>query len=300
MFKVGFILNSRSVRKERFYKELGLVKKTLRKIEFSVAETLHSGHATTLAGAFISAGFTHLIAVGGDGTLNEVVNGYMDKDNYNESIVIGLLPYGSANDFAKTIKLPDNMVDLFESVNKERVKKVDVGLIQYEKGQRYFINIADLGIGASIVQRVNKSNKWLGAEFTFFSAILRTFLSYKNQDIVCSTPDWEYSGKVNSLVMANGKFFGHGLCITPDADLNDGQFSILISGDITIWDYIKNVKTIKKGKQVEHPLLQYKKANTLKLTADQPCGIEADGEFVCNTPATISLIADKINFLVTE
>jgi diacylglycerol kinase (ATP) len=299
MFKVGFILNSRSVRKKRFYKELGLVKKTLRKIEFSVAETLYPGHATTLAGTFISAGFTHLIAVGGDGTLNEVVNGYMDKDNYNESIVIGLLPYGSANDFAKTIKLPDNMVDLFEAVNKERVKKVDVGLIQYEKGQRYFINIADLGIGASIVQRVNKSKKWLGAEFTFFSAILRTFLSYKNQDIVCSTPDWEYSGKVNSLVMANGKFFGHGLCITPDADLNDGQFSILISGDITIWDYIKNVKTIKKGKQVEHPLLQYKKANTLKLTADQPCGIEADGEFVCNTPATISLIADKINFLVT-
>ncbi len=298
MFKVGFILNSRISRKKKFYQELDHAKKALRNIEFAVAETLLHGHAITLTSTFIKEGYTHLIAVGGDGTLNEVINGFMQEENYNEDIIIGLLPYGSANDFAKSIDSPRNMVDLFEAVSKERVKKVDVGVIQLEKSKKYFINIADVGIGASIVQRVNKSKKLLGSSFTFFSAILRTFLSYKNQSISCSTADWEFTGKVNSLVMGNGKFFGHGLCIAPDANLADGQLAILISGDITIWDYIKNVKTVKKGIRVDHPLLQYKTANKLELSSEESCGIEADGEFIGTTPATISVAAKKIRFLV--
>ncbi|HNP20147.1 MAG TPA: diacylglycerol kinase family lipid kinase [Fulvivirga sp.] len=296
MFKVGFILNSRISRKKKFYQELDHAKRTLRNVEFTVAETLQAGHAKILTGVFIKQGFTHLIAVGGDGTLNEVINGFMDQ--YQEEIVVGLLPYGSANDFAKTIRSPSNMVDLFEAVSKERSSKIDVGLVQFQDSKRYFINIADVGIGASIVQRVNKSKKLLGAGFTFFGAILRTFLSYKNQNINCKTHDWEYEGKVNSLVMANGKYFGHGLCIAPDANLADGQLAILISGDITIWDYIKNVKTVKKGIRVNHPLLQYKTANKLELTSEVPCGIEADGEFIGTTPATISVAAKKIRFLV--
>jgi diacylglycerol kinase (ATP) len=297
MFKLGFILNGRNGRKKHFYNDLKHIRQSLKNIEFNVIETNQTGHASSIASEFITEGYTHLIAVGGDGTLNEVVNGIMK--NYKEEIILGVLPYGTANDFVKSIDLPLNLVDLFEAISKENYRKIDLGLIDCSEGKRYFINIADIGIGAEVVKRVNKSKKLLGSYFTFFKAIIETFLVYKNKGITCKTADWEYTGKINSLVIANGKYFGSGLCIAPDAKLDNGQFSIVISGDITLKDYLKNVSKIKKGNLVNHPFVEYKSATNLELTAPQPCGIEADGEFVGYSPATIQVIPKKLNLLIS-
>ncbi len=295
MFKVGFILNGNNHRKKKFYKELALVRKKLKNLEFNVIETTAQGHATSLAFEFVKEGFTHIIGVGGDGTLNEVINGIMRHED--PKVVLGVLPYGTANDFVKTIKLPANMVDLFEAVIQEQSTTIDIGVIELERRRHYFLNIADIGIGAEVVKRVNGSTKFFGSNFTFFSSILRTFLSYKNQEIKCHTNDWVYEGKTNSLVMANGKYFGSGMCIAPKADLQDGQFSVVISGDISVKDYLKNVKKIKRGEELSHPKVEYRSASRLDLTSMESCGIEADGEFIGYLPASISVIPKKINLL---
>jgi diacylglycerol kinase (ATP) len=297
MFKLGFILNGRNGRKKIFYKDLKHIRQSIKNIEFNVIETNQIGHAASIASEFIVEGYTHLIAVGGDGTLNEVVNGIMN--NYKEDLVLGVLPYGTANDFVKSTDLPLNLVDLFEAISKEKVRKIDIGLIDCISDKRYFINIADIGIGAEVVKRVNKSKKRLGSYLTFFKAIIETFMVYKNQDVICKTTEWQYAGKINSLVMANGKYFGSGLCIAPDAQLDNGQFSIVISGDITLKDYLKNVSKIKKGDLVNHPLVEYKSAYKLELSSTEPCGIEADGEFVGYTPAIIQVIPKKLNLLIS-
>jgi YegS/Rv2252/BmrU family lipid kinase len=295
MLKVGFILNGHNHRKKKFYKELSQVRKELENVEFNVIETTAQGHATSLAFEFVNEGYTHIIGVGGDGTLNEVINGIMRHEDPN--VVLGVLPYGTANDFVKTIKLPANMIDLFEAVSKEKFSKIDIGVIHLENRKHYFLNIADIGIGAEVVKRVNRSNKVLGSNLTFFTAIARTFLSYKNQDVKCQTDHWDYEGKTNSLVMANGKYFGSGMCIAPKADLQDGQFSVVISGDISIRDYLKNIKKIKGGEELTHSKVHYKTASKLNLTSTNSCGIEADGEFIGYLPASITIIPKKINLL---
>ncbi|MTI41108.1 diacylglycerol/lipid kinase family protein [Fulvivirga lutimaris] len=295
MFKVGFILNGNNHRKKKFYKELSKVRKTLKDVEFNVIETTAQGHATSLAFEFVNEGYTHIIGVGGDGTLNEVINGIMRHEN--PEVVLGILPFGTANDFVKSIKLPASMKDMFEAVIREKSSKIDIGVIDLESRRHYFLNIADIGIGAEVVKRVNKSTKLFGSNFTFFAAIARTFLTYKNQDVKCHTNDWDYEGKTNSLVMANGKYFGSGMCIAPRADMQDGQFSVVISGDISIKDYLKNIKKIKRGEELSHPKVEYKTASKLELSSTESCGIEADGEFIGYMPASISVVPKKINLL---
>jgi diacylglycerol kinase (ATP) len=295
MFKVGFILNGNNHRKKKFYKELSEARKALKNVEFNVIETTAQGHATSLAFEFVKEGYTHIVGVGGDGTLNEVINGIMRHDN--PDVVLGILPYGTANDFVKSLKVPANMTDMFEAVSQEKCSKIDIGVIDLENRKHYFLNIADIGIGAEVVKRVNKSTKLFGSNVTFFTAIARTFLTYKNQDVKCHTDHWDYEGKTNSLVMANGKYFGSGMCIAPKADLSDGQFSVVISGDITIKDYLKNIKKIKRGEELTHSKVEYKTASKLDLTSTESCGIEADGEFIGYMPASISVVPKKINLL---
>ncbi len=295
MYKVGFILNGKSRKKKRFFKELAQARKKIKNLEFNVVETSARGHAKSLASEMLHDGFTHIIAVGGDGTLHEALNGFLKKPK-SES-VLGVLPLGTANDFIKSTQGPQNLADLFEAISQDKIKAIDIGSISYDGGSEYFINIGDLGLGAEVVKKVNNSSKLLGSGITFFSAIARTFLTYKNQQIACKADNWEYTGKVNSLVAANGKYFGSGLCIAPEAKLDDGKFKVVVLGDISISDYLKNVKKLKKGSTIDHPQLEYKIAKKLEITSDQPCGIEADGEFIGYTPATISIEPSKINFL---
>ena len=295
MYKVGFILNGKNRSKKRFYKELNSARKNLREIEFNVVETTEPGHATSLASEFINEGYTHLIAIGGDGTVHELINGVMK--NFNEEVIVGVLPFGSANDFVKSAKPPNHLVDLFRAITDGKSIYIDIGKIEHQGGVSYFNNIADFGIGAEVVKRVNSSSKLFGAKLTFFKAIVESFFSYVNKTIVCKTPEWTKEGKMNSIVVANGKYFGNGMCIAPNAELNDGKFEVVVIGDISTRDYLKNMNGVQSGKELNHPKVQYLSANRLEISSTEKCGIEADGEFIGYAPATVSLEVEKIRLL---
>lgn len=295
MYKVGFILNGKSRSKKRFYRELNLARRNLRETEFNVVETTEPGHAVSLASEFINEGYTHLIAIGGDGTVHELINGIMK--NYSSEVIVGVLPFGSANDFVKSVKGPSNLTELFQSILEVKFTSIDIGKIEHGGGVRYFNNIADFGIGAEVVKRVNSSSKFFGARLTFFKAIVESFFSYVNKSIVCKTPEWTKEGKMNSVVVANGRFFGNGMCIAPNAELSDAQFEVVIIGDISTRDYLKNMNDVKVGKELNHPKVQYLSAKRLEISSTEKCGIEADGEFIGYTPATVSIEAEKIKLL---
>ena len=132
--------------------------------------TEFSGHATGLARQAALLNSTYIIAVGGDGTMNEVANGIMLSGN--KEVKIGLLPYGTGNDFAKTIGVTNDLTELKKMIDTNSVKEIDLGLVNYksEKGEdasRYFINITDVGLGGFIAQKLSTSSKWMGAFLTF-------------------------------------------------------------------------------------------------------------------------------------
>jgi YegS/Rv2252/BmrU family lipid kinase len=263
-----------------------------------------NGNAISLAEKAVFNGTDYLIAVGGDGTMSEVVNGIMliEKEK-RENLIVGLLPLGSGNDFSRTMKLSKRLDDLRARIKQNSIMKIDVGRLEYKKingedAVRYFNNIADIGLGAEVAKRVNEGKKIYGPNFDFFKATVLGFLKYKRKQLKIISKEFNWSGSLLILCLANGKFFGSGLCIAPHAKVNDGKFSITLAANVSLIDYLKNLSKIRKGKFLEHSEIHYKEVESCIIEPiGEPCLIEADGEMIGKIPLTANILKEEINFL---
>lgn len=241
-----------------------------------------------------------LIAAGGDGTLHQCVNILMSK-NLNNRIKLAHFPTGTANDFAKTIHLDQDVPKFIELIKESQFQKIDIGRIISSPAQKtsYFINIADAGIGGEIIHKVNKGNKKMGT-LTYPIQLIKGLLTFKRKHVMIKYDNSNsYSGKLLSLVIANGNYFANGLHIAPHASLNNGKFAITQFGDVTIWDYFKNIKKIKKGLHLQHPEVKYFEAQNIVISCkEKDYHLEADGEYIGQTEAVISVIPNAIDFLI--
>ncbi|WP_445383638.1 diacylglycerol/lipid kinase family protein [Robiginitalea sp. IMCC43444] len=269
------------------------------KVEFLVTEKKE--HAIQLARQATETGCKYLIAVGGDGTLHEVINGVMQSDMpATKHPAIGLLPCGSANDFARTVGVSGSIDELLQLIQSGAVRKIDLGQIRLKQtGEtRCFINIAGIGLGAEVVQSLEHSSGLLGPGFNYFKHIIRGFLRYRKKEVHCTGSSWEWKGGLLQMAIANGRYFGNAICIAPDANISDGQFQVAVFGDLSIWDYLKNLGKLKKGVKISHPQVSYYNIREVLLHSKDPCSIEADGEFVGQLPATIRVLPGAISFLM--
>ena len=263
--------------------------------------TLRKKHAIELAKQATENSCDYMVAVGGDGTLHEVINGLLQANlPANEYPAIGLLPYGSANDFARTAGISNSIAALIALIKSKTTQKIDLGkiIIQQTQETRYFINIASVGLGAEVAQNLERSSSAFGPGFNYFKHIIKGFLSYVKKEVSCTTSTWQWKGKLLQMAVANGRYFGNAICIAPDAKLTDGQFQLAIFGDLSIWDYLKNFGNLKKGVKINLPQVSYHNADEVLLESNDSCGIEADGEYVGLAPATISVLPKAICFLM--
>ena len=263
--------------------------------------TLRKKHAIELAKQATENGCDYMVAVGGDGTLHEVINGMLQANiPANEYPAIGLLPYGSANDFARSAGITNSIAALIALIQSNTTQKIDLGkiIIQQTQETRYFINIAGVGLGSEVAQNLERSSSVLGPDFNYFKHIIKGFLSYVKKEVSCTSSTWQWKGKLLQMAVANGRYFGKAICIAPDAKLTDGQFQVAIFGDLSIWDYLKNFSNLKKGVKINLPQVSYHDTNEVLLESNASCGIEADGEYVGLAPATISVLPKAICFLM--
>ena len=263
--------------------------------------TLRKKHAIELAKQATENGCDYMVAVGGDGTLHEVINGMLQaKIPANEYPAIGLLPYGSANDFARTARISNSIEALIALIQSNTTQKIDLGkiILQQTQETRYFINIAGVGLGAVVAQNLERSSSVLGPGFNYFKHTIKGFLSYVKKEVSCTSSTWQWKGKLLQMAVANGRYYGNAICLAPDAKLSDGQFQVAIFGDLSIWDYLKNLGNLKKGVKIDHPQVSYHVTNEVLLESNDSCGIEADGEYVGLAPATISVLPKAICFLM--
>ena len=292
--KAAFIINS--VHKKRFTFESDiqsqLSKKGITEIKFEY--TKHSGHAIDLAKNLADNNFNYIVAVGGDGTINEVANGILLSENVTD-VSLGICSIGTANDLCRTLNLKADWQEVVQLIEHNSNKTIDVGLVEFfnykaEAKSRYFINVADLGIGGYVVDKVAKSKKTFGPKFTFVKSIFGALLTYEQSEIECKSPDFEWKGKLMSLAISNGRFFGSGLEIAPHAKIDDGTFDITIMSDIKKLDYIKHVGKVKKGEKLDHPKVFYHKTNKLEINPiNLSCAVDLDGEFLGFAPIKVSL-----------
>ena len=301
--QITFIVNSQIKKLRRTLEEIGDAFYGADKIQATILQTHHAGHSKELAQEVTLKGCDYLIAVGGDGTLNEVVNGMMNASiPTNEYPVLGVLPRGSGNDFVKTVKASDSILSLKKAVLNKLTKKIDIGKIIIEatpNKPKYFINIASLGLGPEVVKTMESSSKMFGSSIAYFSSIIRGFLSYEKRSVHCEADEWQWQGKLLQVAVANGQFFGHGICIAPEASIQDGLFHVSLFGEISLFDYLKNLGNLKKGIKINHPAAHYFTAKEIKITpVNDQCGIEADGEYVGESPVIIKVLPDAIKFLM--
>ena len=263
--------------------------------------TQRKKHAIELARQATEKGCDYMIAVGGDGTLSEVINGMLQSNiPADEYPTIGLLPLGSANDFARTAGISNSIEELIELIQSNTSKKIDLGkiILQQTRETRYFINIAGIGLGAEVAQNLEQSSSVLGPRFNYFKHIIKGFLSYVKKEVSCTSSTWDWKGKLLQMTVANGRYFGNAICIAPNAKVTDGLFQVSIFGDLSIWDYLKNYGNLKKGVKINLPQVCYHDAREVLLQSNDSCSIEADGEYVGLAPAVIKVLPNSITFLM--
>jgi len=278
----------------RRLRELGL--------EHETAMTEAPGHATKLAADALLAGVDSVIAVGGDGTLNEVANGFFSDGRY-PAAGLGLLPLGTGGDFRRTLGLPLDLEAAALAFERRKLRLIDVGRIQMTglDGQpytRHFVNIADAGIGGVVVERVNSTSKRLGGRVSFQYASLRVLMSYQPQEVEVKSAEGTFSGRAQNIVIANCQYFGGGMWVAPGAEPDDGLFDVVIFGDIARMEAIRSINSIYKGAHVSNPKVRRWKSAKVEVNTKERVLVDVDGEMCGVLPATFEVLPKALPVIV--
>lgn len=270
--------------------------------EASVFETTSPTDAFTFSAKAVSGNYDLIVAAGGDGTISQVVNGMLATNVPAAQLpMLSILPMGSGNDFARTVNSTTNPAELRQRLANKNPRLLDIGSVTYalngETRHAYFINVASAGMGPEVLSTMATIGKRWGAAVRYYAAILKTFFSYRCIPVTIKTGGWEWSNSLRTLAIGNGKYFGNGLCIAPGAKPDDGLFSAFVCGNVSVFDFARYSSTLKRGKKVNHPKIEYRAANVLQLTSAQPCRMEADGELLGMLPAVVKIIPARVKFL---
>ncbi|MER8927906.1 diacylglycerol kinase family lipid kinase [Mesorhizobium sp. M0644] len=272
--------------------------------DFELRETQAEGDAERLALDLAAIGFELVIAAGGDGTASEVADGLLKA--FRESgrtAELGLLPCGTGIDFARGLGLSNNVDLTLKRIAEAKPRKVDAGCISYVDdhgalASRHFINIASLGLSGATDRAVNadKRKGKVSAKALFYWRTVWEFLRYRFQDVAITIDDGApVEARMALVAVANGKFFGGGMMIAPDAELNDGEFDIVIlraAGKLKlIWD----IRLLYGGRHRNHPAITILRG---KKVVVEPLGdvqknaalIDIDGESPGRIPATFEIL----------
>jgi YegS/Rv2252/BmrU family lipid kinase len=296
------IVNSRAGR-GGVSKSLPEVKSHLeqRGLEHEIRITEGPGHASTLAREALEDGKRFVVAVGGDGTIHEVINGMIQDDKpIVPDPVLGLVAAGTGCDFIKTFGIPAMPGHAAAHLDGPESFPIDIGKITYQQDgetvTRYFANIAEVGIGAACVKRAAKLPRFLGPTVYFFAFWLE-LRRHRIAQVKIDLVDRVDEGYMNNLVVANGQFFGGGMKVAPKAAPTDGLLDVQIE-HARKRESIALMPKIYKGTHVPHPDIEEAKRVKLSIECDRPLPIEADGEVLGYTPATFEVLRDVISIKV--
>jgi diacylglycerol kinase (ATP) len=265
-------------------------------------ETVYSdgpGRLIELAADAVDGGATLVVAVGGDGTLNEVVNGVAARN-----VDLATIPLGTGMDFGRTYGLPTNFDDAVRVALSGRTRTVDAGRVRYrtwdgDESTRWFANVGTVGMSGAVAQRANGMSKALGGRLTFFYALTREFLAWRNTEVTVTLDgDERRSGLMHDVIVANGAWHGGGMMLAPDARPDDGLFDVVLIGDVSKVDFLTTAPKIYKGRHVTHRKVEVLRGATVSVEAGERLPIEVEGEQVGATPAAFEIVRDALRVRV--
>ena len=273
-----------------------------------VHQTSAPNEATEVTRSAIGSGYTRIVAVGGDGTLNEVVNGFFDPAGspLDRGVILATLPSGTGGDFRRTAQLPTDPHRLSRILRRNRLRRIDVGRIVYDDpttAARMFINIADCGVGGEVVARVNASgNKAGGLRGTvvFLGISLKALATFGGRPARITMDGEAIEMTVDNVVIANGRCFGGGMRIAPNAELDDGRFDVVLLPALGRARTLMAVPFVYRGTHLRQPEVRVRRAVTVRVEPldDRPLLFDIEGEQIGRAPATLTCLPGAINLCV--
>ncbi len=264
---------------------------------FKYSFTEKAGDATEITRRYLQEGCELVVSVGGDGTNNEVVNGFFHENRaIRESVAIGFISTGTGSDLSRTLGIPKDLNGAARHLMISPVRPVDVGRVSYVnyrgiKESRYFINIAGLGLDGDIVGRVNRTSKALGGFISFLWGTVISLLMYRNKEMAVTLDgDLVCEGDITTVVIGNGAYFGGGMKIAPESRMDDGLFDIIILKGLNKKDLLINLPGVYKGKHMSNPKIIFMRGKNIAVTSPEKALLNLDGEQPGRAPVEIELL----------
>ena len=276
-------------------------------LSFDYEFTKGAGHAIDIASRAISSGYRYLIAVGGDGTVNEVANGILRSSN-PLSIIFGVVSAGTAHAFSFSLGVAEdynNSTSACSFLADQRRALIDVGVVQcWNHGQsteRFFLNEASIGFSAEIVDAWKSLPNRFGKRVNI---ALRTVAGYKslaihrNKNVKLHIGNEVESISICTVVVSNGQYFADRMLIAPHASLDDGLLNAIVVGDVSKLELLRIRPTLYDGSHVKHPKIREIKTTVITIESDERLLVEVDGDILGECPASFRVIPSALTVVV--
>ncbi len=274
-----------------FLKENGL--------NFKVSYTSHHGEAVELAQKAADNGAELIVSVGGDGTVNEIVNGIMKSKNDPS---LGIIPLGWANDFIKSTDIPSDIIEACKILIKGKIKKIDTGLIN---SQTYFANICGVGFDAEVARLANQMkskhpNLHILSAFVYVFATVKKLLSpFSYHNVKIKFDGQEIHSKILFIAISNGKFYGGRFKITPEAILDDGLLEICTVEEMGRLKYLMSIPKVFKGTHASIKGINFYRTKEVVIQSSEPILAQVSGEVIEGQKEfTITLLPKSLKLIV--
>ncbi len=273
-------------------------------IYYKAVLTSGPGHAVRIVEEELSLGYKSLIVVGGDGTVNEVVNGiFHQKIVPPEEISLGIIPVGTGNDWARYYGIPEKYKKALEYLFTGEAHFQDVGKLTHsvdgKPATHYFVNIAGFGFDAVVVKATNEmQERGNRMAIAYLFNLLRTALSYRSLPMTVEINGETISRKIFSISIGNGRFSGGGMKQTPNAVIDDGLFDVTLYDDMSLFKIVRNVLKLYSGKILKVPGVHAYKTKRLIVQDGPELLAEVDGEIIPEGPFEIEMLPSALKVLV--
>ncbi len=249
------------------------------------------GHLTGLARQAAEGGAGLLVVVGGDGSVNEVVNGVPG----DERVELAVVARGTGWDFARSLGIPRGVRAAAEVAVAGRTRAIDLGLATFrswagDETSAHFANAASAGMSGAIAQRANDTSKALGGKVSYVWATLAVFARWRNTPVEVTVDGARRQGRMHDVIVANGRSLAGGMLLCPDAEPDDGLFDALLLGDLTKRDLVATIPKTYRGSHLPHPKAELLRGRAVTVDAAEPLPIQLDGEQPGTTPVRFEVV----------
>lgn len=273
------------------------------KLAFSEA----NAHAMELVGRAIEDGYRYVMAVGGDGTHHEVVNGIMRQRAVpSHEVTYALLPVGTGNDWVRNYRIPADIDRWLAMIQSGHTRTQSVGLATYQHEgqtkQRYFANVAGLAYDGYVVRYAHQHPPAFGGNLGYLFLTLRCLFQYTPQRAHLYLDDNLVVDRFYTINAGIGRYSGGGMQLVPHAQPNDDRLAVTYAGPVSRLGVLLNTYRFYNGTLGRHPLITTTHARRLRIEAadDGPILLEADGEFLGESPVEIEIMPGALKFVTPE